>query len=114
MDLIGYDSDYLYEDPIPKKKKRKKGQCCYCRVKLNESNYTKEHLHPKSKGGKIIKPCCRECNSEKADMTLIEYREYLIMKRAMATPGTINHIRFHKKISSCESLLILHPNLMNL
>lgn len=89
MQLVGYDSDYYNQQygsfPLkPKKtksKRHKSGVCCYCEVQLNKSNYSKDHLIPRSKGGRNklnnTKDCCKDCNSEKADMTLERYIEYL-------------------------------------
>lgn len=43
------------------------GNCPYCGRELNESNFTKDHVLPKSKGGSQTVPCCFECNQLKGD-----------------------------------------------
>ena len=59
--------------------------CFYCGRSVWEWKYrmyaatppgarTKDHLHPRSKGGTQLVTACHECNDEKRDMTLNEYR----------------------------------------
>lgn len=49
-------------------------KCYYCDIELNERIFTKDHVIPKSKGGKDtldnLVPCCVACNLKKADMIL--------------------------------------------
>jgi hypothetical protein len=49
-------------------------KCFYCDIELNERIFTKDHVIPKSKGGKDtlanLVPCCVSCNLKKADMIL--------------------------------------------
>lgn len=56
-------------------------QCYYCRGLLNDRNRTRDHIWPKSKGGKLSKEnkvfACRVCNRNKADLTLDEWLEKL-------------------------------------
>lgn len=61
----------------PSLKHRKKGHCCYCEIQLTEKNYTREHVISKHKGGKVIKPCCRDCNQEKGGLILHSYIQML-------------------------------------
>lgn len=53
------------------------GYCVLCGNHIDEDkDLTKEHVHPKSrggKGGKNIMPAHSHCNQEKADMTMEEY-----------------------------------------
>lgn len=75
--------------------KLKNGVCCYCEKKLNNRTYTKDHLIPKSKGGKIMMPCCYDCNQEKQDLPLEIYAMLL------------NHINpFHNKTKIKNALRI--------
>lgn len=58
--------------------------CCYCRIQLYQGNYTREHLVPKSRGGtnsvKNLRPCCRDCNTEKGNFMLHTYIQLLNLK----------------------------------
>lgn len=53
--------------------------CCYCGKELNknDTDFTKEHLVPKSKGGNDSlynkKPCCKNCNSWRSNMPLSSF-----------------------------------------
>jgi 5-methylcytosine-specific restriction endonuclease McrA len=55
---------------------RDAGVCQYCTQKVTMSNFTIDHVVPKSKGGKAAwdnyVTCCRKCNTIKADKTLKE------------------------------------------
>ena len=53
---------------------RRHGRCAYC----NSWNYlTRDHLIPKSKGGKIILLVCTECNNSKGNKSLKNWLEDL-------------------------------------
>jgi 5-methylcytosine-specific restriction endonuclease McrA len=58
-----------------------KFQCYYCREFLTDLNRTKDHVIPKSKGGKLSKDnkvfACRKCNRNKGDLTIEEWIEKL-------------------------------------
>ena len=58
-----------------------KFQCYYCREYLNDLNRTKDHVIPKSKGGKLSKDnkvfACKKCNRSKADLSIEEWIEKL-------------------------------------
>jgi 5-methylcytosine-specific restriction endonuclease McrA len=51
-------------------------RCAYCGCKLTLRSCTKDHVVPRSRGGKDtlsnVVACCRSCNEEKADRTLAE------------------------------------------
>jgi len=67
-----------------------KFQCYYCREFLTDLNRTKDHVIPKSKGGKLSKDnkvfACRKCNRNKGDLTIKEWIEKL--KALKCTPKT--------------------------
>lgn len=48
-------------------------QCSYCGKFVNEKKITRDHVYPKSKGGLIKSPACKNCNEDKADMKPIEF-----------------------------------------
>lgn len=118
MELIGYDSDYYNQQydsfPLPPKKSRtksKKGFCCYCSKELNKHNYTRDHIYPKSLGGKITKPCCKTCNTEKSNMTLIQYAQFIGKRMSeMDKQGDRNTLGFRlcaHKMKNIEDLMNL-------
>lgn len=55
--------------------------CAYCghpmrRRGVGETSATKDHIVPKSHGGRFVKiPACRKCNQAKADMSLHAFLE---------------------------------------
>lgn len=89
--LFGYNSDeasfderYLKPVRHNKPKTALLDKCCYCECKLTDDNRTKDHVWPRSKGGKgksfrypNIKPCCVKCNQEKSDLLPLEYIKWL-------------------------------------
>ncbi len=124
--LFGYSSDteefdprYLTRPgvrirrgPIMKKQKSKPNahvkpnQCCYCWASFKVSVKTRDHVHPKSKGGKLTRPCCYECNQEKADMTLEEYIGFLEEMRDIFEKGSHYWKKYRRKLSNAKKLLI--------
>ena len=52
------------------------GECHYCKEKFASKELTMDHIVPLSRGGKSTKgnvvPCCKNCNSEKNYLTLVE------------------------------------------
>ena len=67
-----------------------KFQCYYCKEYLTDLNRTKDHVIPKSKGGKLSKDnkvfACRKCNRNKGDLSIEEWIEKL--KALKCTPKT--------------------------
>ena len=83
--------------------------CCYCEKQMTLQECTREHLLPKSKGGRIIKPCCLECNQEKADRLPIDWVIYLYdiyFKRLKEKKMQRAHIRLRNAINY---LVALYP-----
>lgn len=120
MKLKGYDSDYAYGDlqrlieHVKINRKNRKGICCYCEIELNGKNYTRDHLYPKSLGGRITKPCCKYCNQEKGNKTLIEYAQFIGKKMMeMDKRGERDTLGFRlctRKMSKIEQLMTLKPD----
>jgi 5-methylcytosine-specific restriction protein A len=56
-------------------------QCYYCGNDLTAKSATMDHLLPISQGGKSTKnnvvPCCKSCNSQKRDLSFIEWQLFL-------------------------------------
>jgi len=54
-------------------------RCAYCERRLEASTSrgklaaTRDHYHPKSRGGTVRVWCCRQCNTIKADMTASQW-----------------------------------------
>jgi hypothetical protein len=87
--------------------------CCYCGVELNEAIVSREHVIPKSKGGKgyslsceNIKPCCRDCNTEKGNLTLREYIGTLNIIFANMKPNDSGYTLTQTKIINANKIAI--------
>lgn len=59
------------------RKIEKQKKCPYCLIELTKDNATKDHMIPKSRGGKGLSDniviCCKDCNSKKANLTPLEF-----------------------------------------
>jgi 5-methylcytosine-specific restriction endonuclease McrA len=72
---------------------RDKGTCQYCRTKVPMSEFTYDHVRPRSQGGKTkwenIVVACLPCNHKKADRTPEQARMRLMAKpvRPTTLPG---------------------------
>lgn len=51
--------------------------CWYCGASLKGGKRTRDHVVPKSKGGRQTVDACRACNNRKADMSLEDFRKLL-------------------------------------
>jgi 5-methylcytosine-specific restriction endonuclease McrA len=53
--------------------------CGYCGAIVPKKKMTVDHITPKCKGGtndiENLMPCCGDCNRDKADMSLDQFRE---------------------------------------
>jgi len=64
------------------------GECHYCHRKTLLASLTMDHIVPVARGGRTTKgnvvPCCKECNTKKKYLLLMEWEEYLedIRKRS--------------------------------
>ncbi|MBO9674435.1 MAG: hypothetical protein J7577_13390 [Sphingobacteriaceae bacterium] len=97
--IIGYSSDSVAEDILTRPPRPKTGNCCYCEIRLNETNYTREHVIPKRRGGKKVLPCCKECNYEKGGMMLSNYLRKLNKQLLRFKKGKYIH-SVYKKLST--------------
>ncbi len=53
-------------------------KCWYCGA---EGHTNADHFYPKSLGGKLKVRSCKNCNCDKADLTPLEWMNYLRLKR---------------------------------
>ncbi len=56
-------------------------RCFYCHIPIGKKNRSKDHVNPRSKGGKTncnIIICCKDCNLSKSSFSLEEWRELLL------------------------------------
>lgn len=51
------------------------GKCTYCRCYYNKT--TKDHLFPKTFGGKFTVECCLSCNQLKSDKTPTQWNDFI-------------------------------------
>lgn len=89
------------------KKRSQYKNCCYCELTIDRSEITREHIIPKSKGGRITAPCCLKCNREKADKLLIDYIFFLQDKKLTdLRKARRNEVKLKNAI---KYLLLLYP-----
>lgn len=86
--------------------------CCYCECYLQPGDKTRDHLRPRSKGGKgkfytakNIRPCCFDCNQEKGNKYLNQYVGYL--QSLFGEPGQDNDLLL-TKITNAQKLMRLN------
>ena len=60
-------------------RKRTRGRCGYCSVRLEKGEMTRDHIVPRCKGGETktenLMCCCRRCNQAKGHLDLEDFRE---------------------------------------
>lgn len=81
--------------------------CCYCEIALRPETFTRDHIIPRSKGGgagKNLKPCCKVCNTEKADLLLREYIVFLNILFVNASTGTPYYKLLQTKIRNANEI----------
>jgi 5-methylcytosine-specific restriction endonuclease McrA len=58
-----------------------KGQCYYCRRRVQVRELTMDHIVPVTRGGRSHKgnlvPCCKDCNSSKKYLLPVEWAAHL-------------------------------------
>lgn len=61
-----------------------KHHCSYCGKDVQYNKITLDHMYPQDTGGPTITnnliPACMQCNSEKSNMTVEEYKQFLEIK----------------------------------
>lgn len=61
--------------------------CFYCGAQLTRNNFTRDHLLPKSRGGKAKVDSCNVCNERKGSKTLLEFRVDFLGSETAKFPG---------------------------
>lgn len=80
--------------------------CCYCERILNIRTFSREHVIPKHKGGKIVMPCCKECNTEKGGLMLHSYIQMLNLSLLDFKSNTEAYLRLQTKIKNANRIAI--------
>ena len=61
-----------------------KHHCSYCGKNVESNKVTLDHMYPQDTGGPTITnnliPACMQCNAEKSNMTVEEYKQFLEIK----------------------------------
>jgi len=52
-------------------------QCWYCGNHLKFKDRTVDHIHPYSRGGEKMVTSCNQCNNQKGESSIEEYRMWL-------------------------------------
>lgn len=89
-------------------------KCSYCRRQMSFSypglRPTKDHVHPRSKGGRYKVWACDDCNGIKSNMTFVEWQEYMSanpqwwLKRKRNRPPAGAEINWPNRIGVGQSL----------
>lgn len=70
--------------------------CFYCRKRVSRKKSTLDHVLPKSKGGQDtidnLVLCCRDCNTAKGSMTLLEWLEKILRAYLRVQEGRVTHV----------------------
>ena len=86
-----YKKAYIYA--------REGEKCFYCEDYIPLKYMTKDHLHPRSKGGKDnlenLVLCCAECNKSKGSLTITDFMEKV----------TTQKNRMENIINNCSKLI---------
>lgn len=84
--------------------------CCYCETPLDEDNYTREHIVPRSRGGRDwmrnMLPCCNNCNTEKDNLMLHSYIQYLNLKMDDMDVDSLEHHMNMIKIKNANKIAL--------
>lgn len=91
-------------------------KCCYCNVyltspknnliKMPPTTRTMDHVIPKHRGGKILKPCCYACNQEKGGLMLHSYIQMLCLLQNDQKPGSKEYLLTQTKIDNANKIAI--------
>jgi hypothetical protein len=69
--------------------------CYYCGKDISNPRLrTKDHITPKSRGGRITCPCCHECNQLKGNLKFEEYRCIVAFRNGLIPIEILQQIRF--------------------
>lgn len=74
---------------------RDEGRCQYCNTPVSIKNFTLDHVHPRTLGGKSswtnVVTCCVPCNQRKADRTLA--RSGLKLLKQPIKPNSLPYVQ---------------------
>lgn len=87
-------------------------KCCYCNIWLTPENCSREHIVPshaiKAKTHTPVKnnirPCCKDCNTEKGGMMLNVYIQYLNFCQWKSTVGSNEYKLLQTKIINANEI----------
>jgi len=100
------------------------GLCFYCQAKFQYQQLTRDHFLPRCKGGQSsgnVVLSCRDCNGEKSDKTLYEFREYQcrvlaeylrcnkVLGKSNLQKGSLAKIKRHFAVIKRCTYLMHHP-----
>ena len=74
-------------------------RCAYCGCMLDDENATIDHIIPRAKGGtncyENLFPACGKCNWMKTDMSIEEFRKFIIKKINAVFPIGLECVEFY-------------------
>lgn len=69
--------------------------CYYCGKDITARKLrTKDHVTPKSRGGRMTCPCCHECNQLKGNLKFEEYRCIVAFRNGLIPLEILQQIKF--------------------
>ena len=79
-------------------------KCWYCGDDLFASTKTQDHFYPRSKGGRLMVACCRNCNGMKSDLTPPEFIDEIRILKTKHHPKKEWQSKFDRMIVATETL----------
>ena len=68
--------------------------CFYCGVEMTKDTKSKDHVKPRSRGGKLKVPCCKPCNQLKGSLKLEEYRVLVAYRNGLIPLDILQQVKF--------------------
>lgn len=68
--------------------------CFYCGKEMAKGERTKDHVTPKSRGGRLKVPCCSTCNHLKGHLKLEEYRVLVAYRNGLIPLDILQQVKF--------------------
>ena len=68
--------------------------CFYCGKLMTKEIRTKDHVTPRSQGGRLKVPCCKQCNMLKGQLKLEEYRVLVAYRNGLIPLDILQQVKF--------------------
>lgn len=61
----------------PQDRARLMSECFYCGIAMDDKTQTRDHVYPRSLGGKLTIPACTTCNRRKGSLLYTEFKKVI-------------------------------------